>query len=487
MSKSPPSKLKKIASALALGAAIISHDVSPQVARAFTEAAVPLYEYQVKWIQDKSRFKIGMFARQTGKTFTTTLEIVDSIFEGMANGRVVEWVILSRGQRQSKEAIKWVKRHAQAYNMAVQDIEDEFVPEGKKDKYTQLEIVFANGSRVIALPANPDTARGYTANVYLDEFAIHQDSREIYGALFFLISAGYKIRITSTPKGKANKFAEIWHQKIGTWSRHSCDIYQAVAQGLQRDIQELKDNLNDQELWEQEAELKFVDEAGMWLSHDLISNCGHVLASEPSGYLGNECSIGVDIGRKHDRFVIQVLERVGDVWWHREQVVLHKKTFAEQELALADVFKRYRVTRCYMDETGLGAMPVERAQTKHGSCVLGIVFSQQSKLRMATASKKMFESQRLRLSPGEDDLRTDLLKIKKEVNGENVKLSADTDESGHADRAWAFFLACMGTDGPERLPFDFTPIPARHDRAATNAADDDSTNDWWNGRERSGY
>jgi phage FluMu gp28-like protein len=38
-------------------------------------AAVGLYLYQRRWLQDRARFKIGMFARQTGKTFTTTLDI----------------------------------------------------------------------------------------------------------------------------------------------------------------------------------------------------------------------------------------------------------------------------------------------------------------------------------------------------------------------------------------------------------------------------
>ena len=29
-----------------------------------------LYPYQRRWLDDNARFKIGMFARQTGKTFT---------------------------------------------------------------------------------------------------------------------------------------------------------------------------------------------------------------------------------------------------------------------------------------------------------------------------------------------------------------------------------------------------------------------------------
>ena len=54
--------------------------------------AIALYPYQRAWLADKARFKIGMFARQTGKTFTTTLEIVDDFSEigfGVWEGRSV--------------------------------------------------------------------------------------------------------------------------------------------------------------------------------------------------------------------------------------------------------------------------------------------------------------------------------------------------------------------------------------------------------------
>ena len=72
--------------------------------------------------------------------------------------------------------------------------------------YRALEIEYPNGSRITALPANPDTARGFSANVFLDEFAFHLDSRKIWTALFPVISAGWKLRVVSTPNGKGNKF-----------------------------------------------------------------------------------------------------------------------------------------------------------------------------------------------------------------------------------------------------------------------------------------
>ena len=65
-----------------------------------------LYPYQRRWLDDNARFKIGMFARQTGKTFTTTLEIaLDMVFAEL-EGRRTRWVILSRGERQAREAME---------------------------------------------------------------------------------------------------------------------------------------------------------------------------------------------------------------------------------------------------------------------------------------------------------------------------------------------------------------------------------------------
>ncbi len=65
-----------------------------------------------------------MFARQTGKTFTTTLEIVLDCLEAEARGEKVRWVILSRGERQAKEAMnEGVKRHMEAMGMVCEILE----------------------------------------------------------------------------------------------------------------------------------------------------------------------------------------------------------------------------------------------------------------------------------------------------------------------------------------------------------------------------
>ena len=166
-----------------------------------------LYTYQRRWVKDDSRFKVGMFARQTGKTFTAALEIVlDCIKAETAGGRA-RWVILSRGERQAREAMEeGVKRHLQTLQTAYTYAESTFL---ESTEIKALEVKLDGGSRITALPANPDTARGFSANVLLDEFAFHADSRKIWAALFPVISAGHKLRVISTPNGKGNKFHEL--------------------------------------------------------------------------------------------------------------------------------------------------------------------------------------------------------------------------------------------------------------------------------------
>lgn len=409
-----------------------------------------LYPYQKRWLKDNSRFKVGMFARQTGKTFTTTLEIVLDCLEAESRGQKARWVILSRGERQAKEAMnEGVKLHFAAFGIMVEVLEVPFSP-----TINALEVILPHGSKITALPANPDTARGFSANVFLDEFAFHQDSRTIWKALFPVISAGWKLRVVSTPNGKGNKFYELMTDNNSQWSRHQVDIYQAVADGLPRNIDELKQGLNDTDAWAQEFELHWLDEASSWLSYDLIDSVEHSDAGEPSEYLGNPCFVGVDIGSRNDLFVIWVLESVGDVYWTREIVTLKRASFREHDKALDDVFKRYRVLACYMDQTGMGEKPVEDAQYRHGKTrVQGVIFSQSSKLNMATIGKNAFQDRRIRIPKGDVDLREDLHKLKKETGANGFpRFVADRDGNGHADRTWACFLALTAAQGGFTTP-----------------------------------
>jgi len=448
--------------------------------------------YQRAWIEDQSRFKIGMFSRQTGKTFSTGGECADDCFRGWAEDRKVRWVILSRGERQAAEMMTEVikpftKAFYEVYNTLVKGGEPRFIEgefrapqeKGPDAVYKSLEVAFPNGSRITALPANPDTARGFSANVILDEFAFHAKSREIWAALFPVISkTGLRLRVISTPNGKGNKFYELMTAEDTVWSRHVVDIYEAVAQGLDRNIDELKRGMADADAWAQEYELKWLDEANSWLDYDLISACEHPSAGDPAHYQGGPCFVGVDIAARKDLFVIWVMEAVGDVLWTREVIAKRRISFQEQDRLLDEVFHRYRVVRCRIDQTGMGEKPVEDTKRRHGqSRVEGVLFTSAARLELATDLKEAMQDRKARIPAGDPVLRADLHAIKSQVGVTGIRrLIADTDTDGHADRFWAAALATSAGSTPVQ-PYEYRGAGGR---SSEDGPDDETeARGWW--------
>lgn len=421
-----------------------------------------LHRYQVRWKQDNARLKAGMFARQTGKTFTTTLEIVEDCQLAEIEGRRARWVILSRGERQAREAMEeGVKRHAQAMGSLIRAHEYDWVGDAI---HKALEVAWPNGSRITALPANPDTARGFSANVFLDEFAFHADSRKIWAALFPVISApGLKLRVVSTPNGKGNKFYEIMTDTApdNPWSRHVVDIYQAVKDGLPRDIELLKRGLKDPDAWAQEYELKWLDEASAWLSYDLINAVEDDHAGDPGLYAGGHCYIGNDIAARNDLWVAWVWERVGDVLWTREIRTLRRESFREQDAVLDELVERYNPVRIAMDQTGMGEKPVEDARRRYGATrTEGVLFTADAKHHLANIAKQAFEDRKVRIPMGDESVRADLHSLRKVTTpAGHVRFDVEGGD-GHADRAWAAFLGLYAA-ATKVAPIEFQSTGAR--------------------------
>lgn len=434
-----------------------------------------LLPFQKRWVDDSARFKVGMFARQTGKTFSTTYEIAEDILEHDVAGKRSRWVILSRGERQAREAMnEGLKLHLRAMGAAFDAFEGDSgyrYEDGSSIK--ALEVVLGSGSRVTALPANPDTARGFSANVFLDEFAFHADSRKIWSALFPVISRpGLRLRVVSTPNGKGNKFYELMTAASlkGVWSRHVVDIYKAVSDGLDRNIVELKTGVADSDTWDQEYLLKWLDEASAWLSYDLINTVEHERAGRRDLYQGGPCYVGVDIGARNDLFVIYVLESVGDVLWTREIIARKRISFAEQDALLDEIMRFYHVAGLRMDQTGMGEKPVEDAMRRYGSSrVQGVLFNTATKLYMATLGKEAFEDRTIRTPAGDAELRADLHKLRRDTSPTgSPRFIAESDSAGHADRTWACFLALAAADTGQEA-FAYHPVP----RNSPNTNNDD--------------
>jgi len=424
-----------------------------------------------------------MMARQTGKSFSTSLEAVDDCMDHRT-----KWVLLSAGERQSKELIGAAAMHARAYSMAVQELDETFRAESAE--YKQLTIVLPNGSRIIGLPANPNTARGHSANILLDEFAFHKDTRAIWRALYPTITRGYKIRVISTPQGKKNKFYDLW-SKGERYSKHRVDIYDAVAGGLDLKDEEgrpctpedLKEGLDDEEGWAQEYLLEFLDEVSAFLTYDMISMVEHpqvftmpywveLLIELAKGaheeYLRSKIDpgvdyeevfdgvefqgdlyVGMDIGRKRDLSVIWLDRVVDRIAWTEAVIELAKCPFFVQRKVLWGLLGLTGMRRACIDETGIGAQLAEESIERFGEhMVEGIPFTNANKEVLAGGLKTTIEDQTCRI-PVARTVRDSLHSVKRFMTPTgHFRFDAErTEATGHADHFWAKALSAHANTG----------------------------------------
>lgn len=423
---------------------------------------IKLYEYQKKWIFDRSRFMAGMWARQTGKSFASAIKIVLDSRGKERNS----WFAISSGERQVKDFMEKVKFHSKITGLAVSWHEKtyKYTYLDAQDEYQVLSARFRNNSRIIALPANPDTVRGYSGNVYFDEFSVQKNSREMWAAVFPIISRGqYRLMLTFTPKGKQNKSYEVWNNSL--FSHHKLDIYEAVSQGCPHDIAMLKQAIDDPDLWAQEYELAFLDEATAFLSYDMINAVENDQAGQPEFFKAiGPCYIGMDIGRRRHLAVIWVLEEVGDILWTRECITLEKKSFTEQDVELGRVINYYQPMRVCIDQTGMGEKPVEDAKKKYGDYLIeGILFSGPVKLNLANPVRKVFEDKQIRI-PNDKKVRDDFHSVKKMITSAgNIRFDAENTEDAHADRFWAMALAVHAWGGKLYQPIDYESVERGRD------------------------
>lgn len=457
-------------------------------------AVVQLTKFQKESAGWKARFDLRRWSRQTGKTFEDTREIVDDSHE-----RRTAWVILSRGERQSKKNMEQARVHCEAYGAAAEVLEDTW--EGEEGKYKSLEIRLPNKSVILGLPANPDTARGFSANVSLDEFAFHKDSRKIFASLFPVITRGYRLKVTSTPFGKQNKFYDLdiaWSKKMedGDPAYHTSkiDIYDAIAGGLElrnedghlSTPEELKEALGDDDAWDQEYLVLYIDEATAYLTYELIAKCedpelepepvwvGTLLAraaelhavylqtkeNPPSFNLldetwinGDHLYLGFDVARRRHGSVI---------WLNRDRqgvqetvAVIRMKglPFFIQKVVLFSLLSHPQMRRGCIDGTGLGMQLGEEAVDQFGeSMVEPITFNAATKEVLATGLKQKMEDSIPRI-PAEPYIRNSFHSIKRLPSGTgHFRFDAEaSDKGGHADEFWAEALAlhASGSTGDE--------------------------------------
>ena len=234
-----------------------------------SEPALKLRTYQLPVFLYDGKLLIAEFARQRGKSFTLANWAVRRMLKKLAECKK------PRTEESSKKAYSWsifvisnsldngiefgakVSEIMEAVRVADESLREatvtasdelditldpelgaygELPPIEVTDFFRRMEIRIGNRvGRILILAASPRTARGFSGDLLLDEFAHHEDAEMIWDAAEPIISSNpeFQVRISSTHNGNGSLFnrmirdgyptasvslSEAWHMGRGSRS-----------------------------------------------------------------------------------------------------------------------------------------------------------------------------------------------------------------------------------------------------------------------------
>lgn len=482
---SPRLKLPRAKAAKAAKGAKAGRAVKPVETKA---SIITFRDYQLPVFQDReSGIQVLHWSRQIGKSFTLAAWAVDRCLT--RPGRLV--TVLSNSKDNGAEfGVKCAEILRLLDQAFVAMNGDE---EGEAERFRESDVeydamrfeirikVAGRVSRIKILAANPRTARGFSGDLILDEFAFHENSRAIWEAAEPILSSNpdFLCRISSTGNGKHNLFYEMatsgefpisrvprslaWKQGVKIYdprTRKPITPDEARAQSL------------DKRAYDQNYECAFTDENMTLLTSDLITAaerpdlgviCDQIWSPSAMQLLyraNDDLYCGLDVGRNRDISVLSAFEKTGSLFRCLAILRMENMRLPDQQTQLDMLCAMPRFRRVCIDMTGLGTGLFEYAQRDHGaSRVSGIHFATsvpateriQAEGRKAPTVKvteamamellAVYEERRIQ-HMADRELRDDLRKPERITTpGGRVSIAATRDEAGHADHFWSFALA----------------------------------------------
>jgi len=480
------------------------------------QAEVKLRQFQSPVFDDCSTgILILHWSRQIGKSFTLAAWAVDRLIKQL--GQHDTWLItvLSNSRDNGGEFVIKCQQACTRLGLAMESCD--VSPDLKYDnmrmevriKYAQQNQPERTG-RIKVLAANPRTARGFSGDLILDEFAFHENSNAIWEAAEPILSANsqFLCRIASTGNGKHNMFYRLCAgdgpvngqffnstsgfrvsrvTRTGAWAMgvpiYDANTRQPIAPEAAR-AQAL-----DKRAYDQNYECQFNDENMCLLTHELIQQAERPgLAIDHQAWSAatfdrlhraeGSLHAGQDVGRNRDLSVIAVIEKMG----HQKKVIALLRMaglrLPDQQRQVDALFKLPRFRGITIDMTGLGLGLVEYAQEKWRTRVRGLNFSRTEPINdhlraegraaetarvtenLATDLLAHFEHRTITLEIQLDaEALEDLRKPERLVSpGGRVSIAATRTEAGHADHFWALALALRDA-AQTSAPVAFSPLP----------------------------
>lgn len=275
-------------------------------------------------------------ARQSGKS---TVVALLAFMQAVIYARSVI-LLLSRSQRQSTELLHKITDFHQGLNHT------------GRQRQTRHELELSNGSRIISLPCNADTIRGYSSVrlLVIDEAAVVPD--DLYHTVrpMLAVSRG-RLVLMSTPCGKRGFFYEAWAHGGSDWKRVEVRAQQCPR--ITADFLDEERRNKTEARFRQEYECSFEAVEGL-VYPDFQSCVAWQVPFEIKNGVGQQLG-GIDFGFRNPFAAVWGLVDADGVLW------LTGEHYARQQPLSYHILHLPREVRWYADPAGAGDIAELRA------------------------------------------------------------------------------------------------------------------------------
>lgn len=402
-----------------------------------------LTPYQRALIFNPARFLAVVKSRQIGFSVGIAAAVIWGAFV-----RRRTQLILSASQDLSDEVLDKVRKHIEVLAaLGVPGIKRFAVDSAS-------EIAWDGRGRIVALPANPRTARSYSGDVWLDEAAYFLDPDGIRDAtLPIAVTNNYLYRLVSTPNGATGDFYEkVTNPPIG-WQVYSVDIDQAAQAGFKVDRETLFHTVagGDERLFGQWFGCRFLDADLQYYPTAMVQAARAWVGNLPD-MRDAQLFAGLDVGRDQDLTALTVVGLLDNVVWHLATITCKRTEFREQKALIRKARAAFGWDRLHIDKTGLGRQLAEELVEEFGPTeAVPVLFTNDMKADLVTRGLRWLRDGRVRLERGQEGeaMAKEAIALRRTVtHAGNVVYDVPRTSAGHGDRLWSFLLALWGAGEP---------------------------------------
>lgn len=210
--------------------------------------------WQASVLRSESKRLLLNCCRQSGKSTTTATKALHTALYKPQSLTL----IASPSLRQSGELFRKIRSSLDHLKQRPRLLED-----------NKLSLTLENGSRIVSLPGDQSTVRGYSGVSLILEDEAAQVSDDFYQAILpmLIVNRGTMI-LMSTPFGKRGHFFEEWQHGGEMWQRIQVDATQCPRMTLE-ELEKQKISMGDM-FFRQEYMCEFVDNIMQTFSYDCI-------------------------------------------------------------------------------------------------------------------------------------------------------------------------------------------------------------------------